>query len=592
VANALFDDCRTGDISVAPGQQFFTNLEPTDPARQGTLWKFSADGACRYNGPSGSDVMLRKVRVDNEQPRPPNSPHGQLVEIDTTGMMQIPLDRFALFGSGRVGITDNVSAILQVNFSEDETDTQLGDNYLGAFWGAYVPHGSEIYAPSVDEEGNTLPAYLPGGLYGLNCAPVGGCTNSEVWPTPPELTQLLDGRPNPAAPWSMSSFTTYAGKRTTLNDVQTYQFLVGFEGELPDRDWTWEAYVSHGSTDVSTIFGGVIAIERYRFLVNLPNYGRGAFFQGNTFSAARIAGGTLRCETGLPIAESFTPTQDCVDAIVADLQSTAEMEQTIAEYNLQGRFIDLPAGEARFAAGVSYRENSYFYNADPLSSQTSFLDGAVGIFPGGNSRGETSVREAYGELLLPAISDKRFVDELTFELGYRYSDNDPSDSVETYKALFDWRVSDRLRLRGGRNVANRAPNIGELFETRTQVVGAGGSVLGDLCNPGNIAGGNLSANPDLNPNAAQVRAMCEAQMGATGAAAYYAPGNSPGASTLGNRTGNPNLHSETGETITLGAVLRLGDRTSLSIDAYEIRITDYISAQLGEAVFRECYDPS
>src|SRR5690606_2333489 len=227
------------------------------------------------------------------------------------------------------------------------------------------------------------------------------------------------------------------------------------------------------------------AIERYRYLINLPNYGRGAFFQGNTFSAARIAGGTLRCETGLPIAEKFTPSQDCVDAIVADLQSTAEMEQTIAEYNLQGRFADLPAGEARFAAGVSYRENSYFYNSDPLASQTSFLDGAVGIFPGGNSRGETSVREIYGELLLPAVSNKRFVDELTFELGYRYSDNDPSDSVETYKLLFDWRVNDRLRLRGGRNVANRAPNIGELFEARTQVVGAGSSVLGDLCNPGN-----------------------------------------------------------------------------------------------------------
>lgn len=86
--------------------------------------------------------------------------------------------------------------------------------------------------------------------------------------------------------------------------------------------------------------------------------------------------------------------------------------------------------------------------------------------------------------------------------------------------------------------------------------------------------------------------MCEAQMGATGASAYYAPGNVPGASTLGNRTGNPNLHSETGETITLGAVLRLADRMSLSVDAYEIRITDYISAQLGEAVYRECYDPA
>jgi iron complex outermembrane receptor protein len=84
--------------------------------------------------------------------------------------------------------------------------------------------------------------------------------------------------------------------------------------------------------------------------------------------------------------------------------------------------------------------------------------------------------------------------------------------------------------------------------------------------------------------------MCEAQMGATGATAYYATLN-PGASTLGNRTGNPLLHSEEGKTMTLGAVLDIGERSSLSIDAYEISIKDYISAQLGESVFRLCYDP-
>ena len=390
----------------------------------------------------------------------------------------------------------------------------------------------------------------------------------------------------------MASFTDYAGKRTTDNDVQTYQFLAGFEGELEGRDLTWEAYLSHGSTDVSTLFGGVISIERYRYLVNLPNYGRNAFDQGNDFSAAHIAGGTLRCTTGLPIVQEFTPSEDCIEAIVADLQSTSEMDQTIAELNVQGKLVDMWAGEARFAGGLSQRENTYFYIQDGLASQTSFLDGAVGIFPGGNSQGEVSTSEIYGELLLPLASEVGVFEEFSLELGYRYSDNDPTEAVETYKAMFDWRVNDHLRLRGGRNIANRAPNIGELFEAKTQIVGAGGSTLGDLCYASNTTGGALSANPALNPNAAQVRTMCEAQMGVTGAAAYYAPGNIPGVSTLGNRTGNPNLHSENGETMTIGAVLNFGESTQISIDAYEITITDYIAAQLGESVFRTCYDPA
>ena len=301
---------------------------------------------------------------------------------------------------------------------------------FGGAWGAYVPHGTGIYAPSVGTGGATLPAYLPGGAYGLNCGPTGGCTNSQVWPTSAPMSQLLDSRvTNPNAPWSMASFTDYAGKRTTDNDVQTYQFLAGFEGELEGRDMTWEAYISHGSTDVSTLFGGVISIERYRYLVNLPNYGRNAFDQGNDFSAAHIAGGTLRCQTGLPIVENFTPSPDCIDAIVADLQSTSEMDQTIAELNVQGKLVDMWAGEARFAAGVSHRENTYFYIQDGLASQTSFLDGAVGIFPGGNSQGEVSTAEIYGELLVPLASEAGVFEEFSLELGYRYSDNDPTEPV-------------------------------------------------------------------------------------------------------------------------------------------------------------------
>lgn len=44
--------------------------------------------------------------------------------------------------------------------------------------------------------------------------------------------------------------------------------------------------------------------------------------------------------------------------------------------------------------------------------------------------------------------------------------------------MFDWRVSERVRVRGGRNIANRAPTIGDLFEAKTQIVGAGGNVPG------------------------------------------------------------------------------------------------------------------
>ena len=44
-------------------------------------------------------------------------------------------------------------------------------------------------------------------------------------------------------------------------------------------------------------------------------------------------------------------------------------------------------------------------------------------------------------------------------------------NLETYKALMDWAVSPRYRIRGGFNRAFRAPNLGELYIRRTQLFG-------------------------------------------------------------------------------------------------------------------------
>ena len=163
----------------------------------------------------GDHGMLRKYRVDNEVPRGGEHAERPARRDRHDGHVEIPLTRYALFGSGRLELSDNIAAVLQVNFSEDETDTQLGSNCAISASGARnVPHGTGIYAPSVGAGGATLPAYLPGGAYGLNCAATGGCTNSQVWPTSPELNQLLNSRPFPDRPWILQDFTDYAGNRT------------------------------------------------------------------------------------------------------------------------------------------------------------------------------------------------------------------------------------------------------------------------------------------------------------------------------------------------------------------------------------------
>ncbi len=486
--------------AVGTGQGYYWNYD------DGSLYKRTADGTYNYHGPTVvNGLQYREIRTDTS---PGAAAANTLVQNEVEALASIPFTRYAVFGRAHLNLTDHLEAVVQANFSQDETRTLLGDNWALSFWAAPVPHGDRIYAPSVDTSGNTYPDYLTGGAKGLNCPAVGGCTVSQAWPTPAALQAVLDSRPNREADWYLGDTTDYIGKRTEDATNVTYQLLAGFDGTFENKDWTWDFYVSHGATNLGATFGGFLSLERYRYLLYQPNYGRDASAIGNAYGG-RVAG-VLNCTTGLPIAESFTPSEDCVDGVKANLQNQSTMEQNIAEFNLQGKMATMPAGDARFAVGADYRWNSYKYNTDILSSQQSFIDGVIGLFPANNASGETSVKELYGELLLPLLSGKKAAQALNLELGYRASDNNPSGTVDTYKALLDWAPTSKVRFRGGHQVANRAPNIGELFLSKTQTVVF--NVFGDPCSTSNFVATSISANP-ANPNAAQVRAICELRDG-------------------------------------------------------------------------------
>jgi outer membrane receptor protein involved in Fe transport len=576
---------RPGGIGTT-GTFYYNQAHP-----DGTIYRLNAPGSARYNGPLVLDngVTFRKYR-EERNPAIANQ-NGSLVENQLLRDVSIPLERWAVFGRGVLGISDKVSALVQMNFSQDVTNTLQEQAAASGGRATQIPYGSGIYAPSVGPNGNTLAGYLPGGIHGLSCPPVGGCTNSQAFPVKPELAVLLNSRPNPNAPWQLSNRAVGLGPRRTENRTTSYQMLAGFEGSF-FSDWTWEAYTSWGSTSVTTLMDGYGSLERYRFMTNQPNYGRGMFFTGNPLGGGFQAA-VVSCTSGLPIMEQFEMSDDCKLALGANLQLLSRMDQLVAEYNMQGKLVDMPAGEARFAVGTSYRENAYDFRVDTLATQGSFLDLSMGLYPIGLSNGETSVSEVYGELLLPLLRAKPLIDELNVELGYRHSDAEPSGAIETYKALFDWRVNETLRLRGGRQIANRAPNIAELYLARTQTLQ--GSTIGDLCSEANAVS-DLSANPARNPNAARVKALCRARMGEGGYAVFYDPSTIQptgiGANfAVINNVGNPALKNETAESITVGAVIRLAERTTLSVDAYRISLKDMIAAQSADSVYTQCFSP-
>ena len=557
----------------------------------------SAAGGYKYDGPLYLDkypgIAYRKIH-----------PNGQVTENSLDGWSSIPLERHSLFGQGRYNLTDSVRVRAQGIFSRNSNETLFG-GFASALNqnGAIIPHGDEIYEPSLMEDGVTTdPAYRPGGVYGLNCPPTGGCTESQAFPLPPELEFLLASRPDPNEDIRINRPLDFLGPRPTMTDTTTFQLTLGLEGEI-FRDSTWEIYASTGTTETSVNYLGVAGRERWRGVVQSPNFGKGFVAQGNA-EGAGFAGGIATCTTGLPIVREFEVSQDCIDAIQAKLQNNTELEQNIVEATLTGNLADMRAGPLGYALGATYRDERYEYRTDSYTTNESWTATGLGVFPTSNTTGEFDVSELYGELLIPLVADKPGARHLNLELGGRVSEYSTVGTVNTYKALIDWAITPWARVRGGVNRATRAPNIGELFLSRTQQFGGTGAQLGDQCSENN-QDGPYSANPNANINGAEgaafAKKICEAIMGPQGAAEYYGrpveDQPTVGNTGIPNWIGNPNLDAEEADTFTLGIVLDspfegeiLGGFT-VTLDYYTIEITDMIAVEDGDAVFQRCLDP-
>lgn len=564
-------------------------------------------GTYRYNG--GVDGLFRKRGAD-----------GQLIQNDLNAYVSTPLERHSMFGRGSFAFNDSLTAFVQGTLAQNKVDTisQYSPGIFG--WNAAIPYGSDRNCQSIGITNGvcdnarlpgaaamaTLPAYRAGGSAGLNCPATGGCTNTQAFPVPAELATLLNSRGTQNAAWNLDEVFDWLPPRSTSNNSTTFQLVAGLEGKLPFKDWTWEAYVSHGQSSTNTQIHGAVSLDSWRTIVTSPNYGKGFVGrqnQGELINGIPVDGGgfggsLVTCTSGLPIVANFAVSQDCADALTHDLQNRQRIDQTIYESNIQGGLVDTWAGEARFAAGISRRVNSFTYQTDGLTSINNFLDSAVGIFPLGDSDGRTAVNEIYGEVLVPVLRDLPFAKHVEIELGYRHSDYNPSGAVGTYKALANWKVNDYLRIRGGRQHASRAPNIGELFSGRTQTFG-GTPPSQDLCSP--MSTFAFSANPTTNPGgAAATKTLCQTLMGATAANQYYvvSPPTTGAGGGLYQTQGNPTVKAEKAGTWTVGFVAGLPSENPLisslrlTMDWYQISLKDAITSTNGDVIMERCFNPA
>ncbi len=589
-----------------------------------------------------------------------------LNRVDYGRWLSSPRNAYNLFGRATFDITDDIELYSNFHFSSSETYTRREPAPILGGFNVVIPFdsqldGGQIYLPSVNvATGQTVSSYLPGGVRGTTCAPTGGCRMSEAFPVSAELRTLLESRPeqtwapgtplsglsrcnvynvlppgsqgpgvfeNPAtgalytmeldpntgkpvsscganAGWQLNWQPAWMPPRGTENTAQLYQVAMGLRGALGLSDWTWDVYTSQGASETQTKYIGFLSINTYQRILSAPNYGQG-------YSEEGPASKYFTCTSGLsPFDPNLSVSQDCIDAIIANSIDRNTMTQSIYEASAQGRVVELPAGEMRAAVGATYRTNAYRFTPDALLDRTYLTDFSAGAFGSGSIDEKVSVREVYGELLIPLLRDVRFIGDLELELGARYSEYTTGQDVDTYKILGSWGPLNWLRIRGGYNKAERAPNMSELYATPNGSAQFG-SFPNDPCRnnpagatvtfPGPTPGSTLNNTDTTDPAVrAQLQAMCSAHINAWGGNdssdfhADPAEWNVAGGGAL--VVGNPNLRNEEGDTWTLGAAFRLPFQRPLlanitgTLDWYKARVSDPINVLATSTIVNSCYN--
>jgi outer membrane receptor protein involved in Fe transport len=246
--------------------------------------------------------------------------------------------------------------------------------------------------------------------------------------------------------------------------------------------------------------------------------------------------------------------------------------QHLAELSMHGDLMEGWAGPISLAVGGSYRKESIYQVVEDTTNQPSDFDtkpytvvkcdsatlGLRGVPVGdcannavgfqfskvSNIQGDSTVKEAFGELLVPLVKDQPWMQSATLDGAVRWANYSGAGDIWAYKVGLDLTYSDEVRVRATYSRDVRAGNLSERFDK------TGGA-----------------ANVDDPRTSVQESIPVTTFSG-----------------------GNPNIKPEKADTFTAGVVLRpnFAPGLSASVDWYRVEIRGAIGRVGLNEVLRRC----
>ena len=488
------------------------------------------------------------------------------------GQIASPSKQITLASRLNYDVTDNVNVFLESTFTNyrtrgrREASPMRTDSALGAFTGTggYYPIQFSVLNPATGQ------AVI---------------LNNPLVPAP--VFAAADNRNNQDAIASKDiSFlirTTMfpPGTRSTPTERDNFRIAAGGEVDL-GGDWTLDAYYQYGFTKQDQRMTGLADLyrlaEALQVIPDAFDYDR----DGDTTEAicvnanARSQGCVPVNVYGLNPDGSSKISQAAIDYLRTELTRNSKQEMQVAAANLSGSLFDLPAGPVQVSVGAEYRKESSREDFDPLTNAA--RNGYVQLL---DTNGEFDVKEAYGEIVVPVLSDTPFFYNLTLRGAGRMSDYSTVGTFYAWNVGGEWSPIEDIRLRAVYAHAVRAPNIGELFAASA----AGIITITDPCQGVTLTqtgatAENCRADPGVLANIQQNGAFTLTFSDTQGVGSITAS--------------NPNIREETGKTLTLGVVVNPRSidalrNLTLTADYFDIKLEGAINRVSAATVLNKCY---
>lgn len=382
---------------------------------------------------------------------------------------------------------------------------------------------------------------------------------------------------------------TDLGSRREDARRETYRFVGGVRGDFNDT-WNYEVSANYGEFKERTRVLGNVDVQRLALALDSVRNPAGQIVCGSQLDANRANAGPLVATPGVDLngnaanlAADIAACQPLNPFGVGSISNAArnyvlrntESQGKITQLDLlatmsgdTSKFFTLPGGPIGFSIGGEYRRETNFFQADP------FVEGGYTFYNALSKFDPPSfeVKEAFGEVRIPLLKDLPFIKNLTLGAAGRVSDYKGSaGTVYTYNLNAEYSPIEDIRFRANYGRAVRAPNLSELFST----AGQNFATVTDPCSSDNLGRGT------------QFRA---ANCAAAGIPNTY---NFIYAQSLEILTGgNPNLKVEKSDSYTYGGVItpRFIPGLTLSVDYYNIKVDDVITAVSAQGIINNCYD--